>query len=144
MGRSSTAGCAGHPEEEIEMRRINLPAPAGNGTGAAVEVGSFMAALKTVQVVVPNNYVGSVHIEGSTDGGLTWGPVLDFTRNDQETLEVCLSHMRVRVSGATGAVTPLVAVGGEEGVTKFFDVPISLILPIGPTPSADISDSEYI
>jgi hypothetical protein len=137
------------------MRNIRLPVPAGNGVGAAVEVASFMAALKTVQVNLLGTFQrngGIIHVEVSTDGGVTFGPLVDFQQTDQETMKVCCSHMRVRVTGWKSGLIAEVGVGGEDGQTKFFRIDPQVPPPgqttPGPSPGGAsapfIGDAEYI
>jgi hypothetical protein len=80
----------------------NLPAPAGNGVGAQVDV-STLGTLNTV--VVGGTFRGSVVVEISQDGGATWTQELVFTAPGSKTSEFVAEFMRVRRSGVP-AISP--------------------------------------
>jgi hypothetical protein len=123
------------------MNFVNLPVPAGNGVGAAVEVGSHMAALKTIMAT--GTLKGSVTIEVSTDpAGLRWGPLKTFTAfPSQDTLLVVATFMRVRVSGFLSGVAE-VSVGGEPGQILVDSIIVPLGTGVGP--AVLMRDDEYI
>jgi hypothetical protein len=74
----------------------NLPAPAGNGSGAGVDVSTF-GKLKTV--TVQDAFRGSVNIEVSLDAGTTWAQVATFTNTGKKRVDVAAGQMRVTRSG---------------------------------------------
>lgn len=105
----------------------NLPAPAGNGVGAAVDV-SDMGPIKSL--VGGGNARAQVTIEANnaavaTDG--TWAPVASWQSTGQATIQAAVKWMRVRVSGFNpyvgGAIE--VDVGSTDDAADFasLDVP---------------------
>ncbi len=76
----------------------NLPLPALNGPGAAVDV-SGMGSPKTI--VVAGDFVGAtIAVEVSVDGGTVFAPVSLFQTGDSEVvLPFAAQFMRVNVSG---------------------------------------------
>lgn len=76
---------------------LNLPAPAGNGTGASVNV----SALGTFNSwIVTGTFTGQVSIEISEDG-VTWNGCVDFTAPGVKSKDVVAQFMRVVRTGAT-------------------------------------------
>lgn len=109
---------------------VNLPMPALNGAGAAVDV-SAMGKVKTI-AVTGDMAKASVTIEASADGGVSWGPVISFTEPEvvNEQL-VAANRLRVFVRGRIvgdgfGAVSN---VGGDPGGVQV----IALALPATPS-----------
>lgn len=94
---------------------FNLPAPAGNGAGAAVDVSS-MGALKTVTVgSVQGVFQPFVTIEFSCDAGQTIWQALDmFQAPGEKTFSVACLYMRAVVSNYRGGGAPNCDVGGED------------------------------
>ena len=99
---------------------VSLPVPAGNGVGGAVDV-SVMGATKTV-VVCGGAFVAAVHIETSNDG-VSWGPLIDFTTCDWDNYTVACQFMRVRVSGYKSGA-PAVAVGASDAGALAVSLPV--------------------
>ncbi len=100
---------------------VNLPAPTGNGVGAAVSVSTF-GAIKTI--VVGGDAHASINVEFnnaavSTDG--SWQSAATFQNTGQLTVRVAARWMRVRVSGYNPNLggTPVVDVGGADSGTTF-------------------------
>lgn len=96
----------------------NLPCPAGNGSGAATDI-SDLGLTKTF--VVDGIGVASVVIEInnatlSTDG--TWAPLIGFTTNESQTIEVAARWARVTVSGYKSG-TIQVNVGATDAGATF-------------------------
>jgi hypothetical protein len=81
----------------------NLPLPAGNGAGAAVDV-STMGRSRTI--VVSGAFSGAlITVEASVDGGVTFAPVASFQGGRRElTIDVAAEFMRTLVSGRSNAV----------------------------------------
>ena len=111
---------------------LNLPAPAGNGAGAAVDVSS-MGALKSivVQGVWPKpQKTPTVNIEMNnaavaTDG--SWAPVCTFYGTGIQTVQIAARWMRARVSNYNAGAAPAVNVGGVDDGSVFAE----LIAPAG-------------
>jgi hypothetical protein len=105
---------------------LNLPAPVGNGAGAAVDV-SAMGAVKTI--VCGGNARATITVEINnaalaTDG--SFAPVASFQNTGQITLRVAARWMRVRVSGYNPYIggTPEVDVGSTDSGTQFASLPV--------------------
>lgn len=96
----------------------DLPAPAGNGSGAGQDV-SAMAALKTI--TVEDTFTGVVAIEVSNDGGATFGELTTFTRPGKRTIAAVAEQMRVtrRIIDPAAPGLPNIDVGADAGVTAF-------------------------
>jgi hypothetical protein len=77
---------------------IDLPLPAGDGTGAAQDVSS-MGRVKTI--TVQGDLRGNVTIEFSIDG-VEYFPIKSFVNKGKETLDLAANWMRTRVSGYQG------------------------------------------
>lgn len=89
--------------------QVNLPVPAGNGVGAAVDT-SKMGASKTL--MVGGAFIASVTIEISQDG-VDWSPLMSLTKAGDINVEVMAQQMRVRLD-AYGSGTPNVDVGADD------------------------------
>lgn len=118
---------------------VNLPAPAGNGDGAAVDVSSF-GALKTI--VCGGNARAQITVEVnnavvSTDG--SWVAVAGFQNTGAATIRVAARWMRMRVSNYNPYVggTPQVDIGGTDSGTLFQ----TLIAPAGDGAGASVNVS---
>lgn len=94
--------------------QVDLPVPAGNGTGAAVDT-SQLGPDKTV--VIDGVFVASVTIEISEDG-TDWAPVVTFTRPGDKNIQVVAQQMRVRID-AFGSGAPNVDVGADGAGGQF-------------------------
>ena len=105
---------------------VTLPAPAGIGAGAAVDV-SLMAATKTVGSIQSAGTV--VVIEVALDaGGTKWAPIFSFNNTGQTTLQVASHWMRARVIAfPTGGSAPDVSVGAPDATAQF----VTLVAPAG-------------
>jgi len=105
-----------------------LPAPAANGSGAAVDVSAY-GGKKTI--VVEGN--GSsmepfVLIEVALDAaGVNWSPLTMFHRPGEVTVTVACRWMRATVANYRGGGAPTVNVGGEDDSTVF----ATLVAPAG-------------
>lgn len=103
----------------------NLPLPALNGAGVAVDV-STQGVPKTVEVV--GSFRGAtIAVEGSTDGGVTYAPICVFQDvGGKKVLDVVVDHMRVNVRGRK-SVVPFSAncdVGAPEDAPVFASIAI--------------------
>lgn len=106
---------------------VNLPVPAGNGVGAAIDTSAF-GKFKTV--VVGNSVAApfdqTVTIEVSQNAGFDFAPIHSFTEVGKKTLASAAQFMRVRVSGFVSGSAD-VEVGGNNNAGMFasLDVPAS-------------------
>lgn len=109
---------------------LNLPAPVGNGAGAAVDV-SGMGAIKTVVVqgswAVPlKRPTVTIEINNaavSTDG--SWAPVCpSFRGTGIQTFATAARWMRQRVSNWNGGAAPAVNVGSSDDGATFASLPV--------------------
>ncbi len=101
---------------------INLPAPAGDGSGGPVDVS---ATSKEKTVVVTGTWTGVVVIEGSEDGNI-WTPLETYQQNDQRQIIGVQQFLRVTRSGVESpAGSPDVNVGVPDGTNAYesLDVP---------------------
>ena len=105
---------------------VNLPAPAGNGSGAAVDV-SGLALDKTI--VNGGNggiFEPFVSIEISNDAGATkWTEIFTFSGPNDITLPVACHWMRATVSNYRGGGAPQVDAGSDVGAASF----VTLVAP---------------
>lgn len=100
---------------------LNLPLPAGDGAGSAVNV-STLGAEKTMQVA--GTYQGTITFEGSNDGGSTWVPLRTFsTPKAKITLDVAVQYMRVVVSGSNGDLPDSCGVSSNDDGGLFVNLP---------------------
>lgn len=99
---------------------VNLPAPAGNGSGAAVNVSSF-GGLKTVTVTGNGGvFEPFVTIELSNEVAPTgWAPIVQFTQPGTNTFLVAARWMRATVSNYKGGGAPTVEMGGNDDGSSF-------------------------
>jgi hypothetical protein len=103
---------------------VAIPAPAANGSGAAVDVSAF-GAKKTFTVA--NAGVAHVTIEMSNEAvPVHWAPVWTFQTPNDKTLEIAARWMRATVSNyKPGGPAPVVNLGGnDDGTTS-----VTLIAP---------------
>lgn len=75
---------------------IDLPAPAGNGSGAAQNTAG-MGATKTI--TVQGAFRGTVIVEISNDGGTTFPTLITFNAAGVVTIDACAGEMRVTREG---------------------------------------------
>ncbi len=101
----------------------NLPAPAGNGVGAAVDT-SLMGLERTI--TVQGTFNGSTIIEFSNEGaGGPFAQLSVFTQPGKVTIPVAAMFMRVRRSGVPliAPGLPEVEVGSNDLGGMFVDLP---------------------
>lgn len=103
-----------------------LPAPAANGSGAAVDMSTF-GALKTVTVTGNGGvFTPTVIIEISNEASPTkWAPVLTFQNPGADNCEVACHWMRATVSNYLGGGAPTVEVGGTDEGSVFANLPVT-------------------
>lgn len=100
---------------------LNIPVPAGNGTGAPVET-SQMASTKTVLCGGP--FVATVNLEISNDAGAAvWAPLATFQRSGNVTVSVSARFMRARVSDYKSGVANIDVGAAMIGDASFVLIP---------------------
>jgi hypothetical protein len=103
---------------------LSLPAIAGNGPGAAVDVSAFGTA-KTITVEGSHGFIG---IEISNDAGHNnWAPVIQFRADGAQSIEVACHWMRTNTTAYTSGGAASVEVGGVAEGTLFD----TLVAPAG-------------
>lgn len=109
---------------------VNLPAPAANGAGAAVDVSAFG---KTKSIVCGGGFVATVNVEYSTDaaGAGPWAPLATFLQAGNLTIDVAAHWMRA-VTSSYQSGAPNVDVGSSDAGSLF------ALLPAAGTP-VDVS-----
>ena len=88
---------------------FDLPVPAGDGVGAAVDVTTLG---RTKTITVQGNLKGTITVEISLDGA-TFYPLKSFAKKGKLTEEFAAQYMRCRVSGYKSG-TGNVDVGSED------------------------------
>lgn len=102
---------------------VNIPVPAANGSGAAVDMSTF-GAVKTIAVAGP--FVASVTIEISNEVvPTTWSPLITFNNPDGSVQDVACHWMRATVSGYKSG-TPACDIGGNDDGTFFANLPATV------------------
>ncbi|MDP2607308.1 MAG: hypothetical protein Q8S00_32625 [Deltaproteobacteria bacterium] len=116
----------------------NLPVPADNGVGAGVNT-STMDSLRTL--TVQGTFTGALIIEGSNDGGITWGPLISATKPGKLIIAFTVQLMRVRRLGVDrqNRGTANVDVSAQVTVANFS----VLTMPAGNGVGAAINISGY-
>ncbi len=101
---------------------LNIPVPAANGSGAAVDVSS-MGLSKTLSVAGP--FVASVTIEITSELVPTqWAPLATFNTPDGVVLDAAARWMRATVAGYKSG-TPAADVGSDDSGTTFASLPVT-------------------
>lgn len=114
---------------------FNLPVPAGDGVGAAVDC-STAGSLRTIVCGVTPGPSGegircTINIEMSNEAAAPvpddeWAPVATFNDIGDVNVTVAAKWLRVRRSGSkTPAGTPDVHVGGTSDGTTIFSLPVT-------------------
>jgi hypothetical protein len=113
---------------------VDLPLPAGNGPGAAVDTSLFA---KDKAIVVGGSFPGAtITIEVSVDGGVVFAPVATFQSHEgKKKVVVVCDRMRTNVSGRGLVFTANVDVGADDIQTVYAVLP----LPAAPGPGAPIN-----
>ena len=102
---------------------LNLPAPAGNGAGAAVDTSTLG---KDRTITVQGTFRGTVNIEFSNEGaGGPWAQLTTFVQSGKVTVPVAARFMRVVRSGVPSISpgTPNVDVGSNDTGGLFVALP---------------------
>lgn len=104
---------------EVDICHEDLPLPALNGPGTAVNT-SECGLQKTVIVGAPGGDVPCrIAVQGSNDNGTTWVTVMGWNTTGMRKLEAIFQLMRVDVSGLVAAVPGLcVGVGAPTGACE--------------------------
>jgi hypothetical protein len=116
---------------------VNLPMPAGNGAGAAVDVS---AQGRDKSIVMGGGFGGAtVAIEVSTDGGNVFKPIWLFQAAGKKVLPVAAEFMRVfvRGRGSSGPFTATASVGADDKGALFAVIPVPAV--DGPGTPVDVS-----
>lgn len=102
--------------DDTDSSQTSLAVPAGSTEGAA-SVTSSLRQIKTVQV--GGDFRGTVNIQISDDGGVTYTTVMSFNLPGVQTAMFTADHMRVSRSGvpqvSPGLPTVIVADAGPAG-----------------------------
>lgn len=103
---------------------VNLPAPAGNGSGASQSTAS-LGKRRTITVQDP--FQGTVNIEGSADAGTTWATVCSFSAPGEQVVDVAVNAMRVTRVGVPEIAPglPNVDVGAESLTGDYTALPVT-------------------
>ena len=102
---------------------VNIPVPAANGSGPAVDVSAFGAS-KTVSVAGP--FDAAVTIEYSNEAVPTsWAPLVTFNNPDGNTYDFVAHWMRATVRGYKSG-TPQCDVGGPDHGASFASLPVTV------------------
>jgi hypothetical protein len=124
----------------MAYQQVTLPAPAANGSGAAVDMSTFGG---TKTITVSSGGAGaasppSVIIEVSNQASPTkWAPLAFFAPDGSQTVEVACRWMRATVTGYIGGSAPSVEVGGTDEGTDF----ATLVAPAGDGSGAGVDTS---
>ena len=114
--RAGSAAAMQVASNDVGADFVALPSPAGNGTGAAVDV-SALGTLNTIGVV--GTWTGVIVVEISADGA-AWNDLASFNPSSGfKTLQVVAQYMRVRrervVPSGPGAPVVAVAAANDSG-----------------------------
>lgn len=116
---------------------VNLPAPAGNGVGAAIDVAALGKRKSiVVESVAPAPFEQTVTIEASENAGFDFAPVVSFTEPDQKPVLVAARFMRARVSGFVSGLAQ-VDVGANDNAAKFASLPVPVGNGVGAAVATD-------
>lgn len=102
---------------------VQIPTPAGNGTGAAVDV-TDLGANKTI--LFGGTFDGVVTLETSSDDGVSWGPVVSETGPKTVRQNFSSTRMRMQVSGLVSGA-PIVFVGCFDTGSKDVVIPVTAL-----------------
>jgi hypothetical protein len=95
---------------------VNIPVPAANGVGAAVDVSAMG---KTKSLVCGGGFQATVNVEYATDaGGLVWAPLATFLQSGNLTIDVAARWLRA-VTSEYKAGAPNLDVGSDDSGTLF-------------------------
>src|SRR5262245_50087743 len=99
---------------------VNVPVPAANGPGAAVDVSTMG---KSKSIVCGGIFQATVNLEFSNDAGaLVWAPLATFQQSGNLVINVACHWIRANVANfKSGAAN--VDVGGDSAGTLFAQLP---------------------
>lgn len=104
---------------------VELPTPAGDGAGTAVDVALFDASKSIVCSGNGTAVEPSVTIEFSNElVPVNWAPLYTFDIPGRVVLYVAARWMRAVVQSYRGGGAPEVDVGGTDGGGQFVDLPV--------------------
>jgi hypothetical protein len=146
--RSGTTTPPGTPNVDVAandngMEVADLPAPAGNGTGASVDV-SALGTFNTVACL--GTFTGTVVIEISSDG-VDWAEAMIFNNPGYQTAEFTAQFMRVRrknVSGTPGLPNVDVGAANDPASVSVITLAIAQVLQWGNGGIAGAADTRYL
>ncbi len=99
---------------------LNIPVPAANGAGAAVDVSAMG---KTKSLICGGGFQATVNVEYSTDlAGAVFAPLASFQQSGNLTIDVAAHWMRAVVSDYKGGA-PNLDVGANDSATLFAELP---------------------
>lgn len=102
---------------------VNIPVPAANGSGAAVDV-SGIGATKTISVAGP--FDAAVTIEYTNEAAPTsWAPLVTFNNPDGGTFDFVAHWIRATVRGYKSG-TPQCDLGGSDLGAAFASLPVTV------------------
>lgn len=103
---------------------VSLPAPAADGVGAAQDT-SALGGRRTI--TVQDAFRGTVIIEVSEDGGVTFAPIAAFTNAGQQVIDFAGNSMRVRRGGvpSVNPGLPNVEVAAADAAGVYLALPVS-------------------
>jgi hypothetical protein len=115
---------------------LDLPVPPGIGVGPAVDT-SALGRVRTL--TVSGQYVGSIVIEISNDGGNDFAPWAGFNVTTKRSIDVAAEYMRVRVTSINSSsgvpFSPKVGVSSNDNGVLTANLPS----PGGIGPAVDVS-----
>lgn len=107
----------------------NVPAPAGDGSGAAVDFSAYGSS-KTIVVTGswPETLQPTINIEinnaaVAADG--SWAPIATFQGAGTEVVDVAARWIRATVSNYRGGPAPEINIGGTDAGTSFANLPVT-------------------
>lgn len=99
---------------------LNIPVPAGDGSGAAVDVSTLG---KTKTFVCGGTFDATINLEVANDDlAAVWAPLATFYDTDNITIEVAARWVRATVSAYLSG-TPTVNVGASDSGASFVQLP---------------------
>ncbi len=105
---------------------VTLPAPAGNGSGAAVDTSTF-GGLRTITNSGNGfTFEPTVTIEFSNEAvPVNWAPLWIFGKPGEKNVVVAARWMRATVSNYRGGGAPVVDVGGDDSGAQYAQLPVT-------------------
>lgn len=117
---------------------ISIPVPAGNGTGAAVDV-SALSSNKTIQV--NGTFSGAIQLEVSNDGGATFTEAIVITRAGKYKINQAVQFIRAERRNVDSNVPGSATVSiGAETTTQFLQAVLNVPATNTAGTSTDLTD----